>query len=613
MSDNPIQIHGVRTRSMSIQSSSQQQFTSGVVLNEHESNANNILTNIIPLSPIPRSPPSATYEQSNSKLSPADLSTRLEDTLKRETTTPTDKNSSIDASNFLLSQLSLIGRDTEDRIRNSSSSLQQQILDLNDKQDRASLNNSKLLEQMSSQIANTSSILEHILNRLPPQTQTNKTNHTDPLPSSSSNSSQSSSMSSLQQQISTQNELISIQSKKFAHLLDLQSEKFSDRLEKLRTQITHSPDNASYDPLASPANLINRSILITPVSSSSHTSSSSVLTSSPLELPYSIKDFNFLLDSSTPIKTFTNVLKNISYSLNNTSPLTPATVIHNQEAFFTMNDVRPSQFTILFMGNMRKNSLDMFSTFLEETTLPRADGKCRLDNPTTGEVRNWPWSDFRLSFISIFEDPTMVLKINFFLNTWSSDSFKSVKEATKLHLSLMKDLFYSKENLERSTPLTLQAICNAHLAPLRASFSQDMAEKLALFVTMLNSRRSLDNLLPMNIMEMNYETLMRITTEFTLKRDKDEAFFKLHKTSTRPNNTKVNLIETTPTSSQEVKINAIARSSSSSSAQCSHCGQTGHLEISCFKKFPHLLKTFICQLCKKTGHSITNCPEREVQ
>ena len=338
MPSNPVPFTGVMTRSMSI---SQQQLNPGVVPTEHESNATEFPINNLPISPItqlssPENPfpnhnqftspytttttsssqeSQNTSDKLNSFLPPSDISTRLEDTLERNNSTPNNKNSSIDSSSFL-SQLQLIGSETENRIRNSQNSVQQQIAVLMDKHEQTLLLNSKLFEQMSTQINNTSSALDRLIQQLP---QLLITQSITPL-SNTSHANPSSSMSS---------------------------------------DISIFHDNSSSSSSSSSSDLSSRNAL------SIHT--------------LSIKEINYIMENSIPIKISPENLKLYCFLPNN---VTPAGVLHNHEEVCDLYNIDPRAYVQLILTNLRKNSPELYEAFLQNTLLPRAQGKSKFNNPT---------------------------------------------------------------------------------------------------------------------------------------------------------------------------------------------------------------------------------------
>ena len=265
------------------------------------------------------------------------------------------------------------------------------------------------------------------------------------------------------------------------------------------------------------------------------------------------------------------------------------------------------------MALLRKHSKPVYITFMAETNLPRAPGKGPLDNPSSTEFYNWSWSNFRSSFISVFQDPNLNLKITMHLATWTSASFKCPNDAIMAHLLLMKDLQYSILNLSDPSPLTLPQLCALNINSLRATISLEWATRLAIFVTMRNSFKSSSPPLPYNILEMNYEVLVKLIAELSLEKAQEETYFSLNKpkaTSNQNNNSRISSIETAPNTN--VAVNAI-QSSSDQRPSCDYCKRPGHLESGCFTKNPDLLKKFPCKICKQTGHFPIRCPSKNNQ
>ena len=264
------------------------------IKSEHKSNVTNTPTSNILLSPITQHSP---------EISPSDISTRLEDTLERNTTTPNNK----DTSSFFISQLQLIGSDTEDRIRNSQNSIQQQITNLSHKHDQLALNNSNLFERMSLQINHTSVILENILIRM------NTTN-------------------------------------------------------------TIHPDS-------SPLKISNASINASSSSSTSSTSSHTIplsMTSVTHNIPLSVKEINTILGNSVPIKSTPDILKSYNPLLENN---TPANFLHSHEETCELYGLGTHTYVQLFLTNVKRNSLEIYETFIQKTSLTRMNGRSKLDNP----------------------------------------------------------------------------------------------------------------------------------------------------------------------------------------------------------------------------------------
>ena len=342
---------------------------------------------------------------------------------------------------------------------------------------------------------------------------------------------------------------------------------------------------------------------------------------------YTSKELNYLLEQSIPITNSVTSLTSYNISLTaNNNHHTPASLMNDHEGHCELHNVHPQVWPQLLMANIRKHSKELYLEFLEKTELPRALGKGKRDNPSALEFLNWSWKDFRLSFISIFEDSTLSSKITMFMSSWGSETFKTPRDTIKCHLLLMKDLQYSKDNLSLQTPLSLLQLCSLHVGPLRASLSQDLADKLAIFVTMRNSVRGSLPIIPSNITDMSYEVLTSLLSDFSSHRTRNEAFFALHKqksqNSTTPSHKPIRVFSMAATPpaissspSPDAGINAISSSRDSSEQKpfCEYCNRSGHLQSGCFTKNPELIKKFTCKICNQIGHFPSKCPSKSSQ
>ena len=521
MSSNPVPFTGVMTRSKSI---SQQQLILDVVQNEHESNVNNTPTNNILLSPITQHSPekssspnqnqfSSPYSaNSASSSTPSDISTRLEDTLDRNTNTPNNK----DTSSFFISQLQLIGSETEDRIRNSQNSLQQQIANLTHKHDQLVLNNSNSFNRMSLQINHTSVILESILNRMSNTTHPNQ-----------------------------------------------------------QTNTIHS------DP--SPLVISNASITtLQPSQTSSSTSST--------KIPLSVKELKTILENSVPIKSTPEIIKSYTPLLENN---TPANILHSHEETCELYGLGIHTYVQLFLTNVKKNSLEIYEMFIQKTSLTRMHGRTKLDNPSAVDLANWSWTEFKLSFISIFEDPNLHLIIISYLNSWGPTTFTSFKLAEKSYIRIMRDIQFSKMNLSLSLPLSLPLLLQQNVTALKATINQTQASSIAIFVSTSNS------LHPTNVIDMSYDILSLVVAQYTEFKLKEDAYYIL-------NINKSKALSTTPSTTKPSRMNLIQ-----TSVTCEFCNRKGHREAVFLKKNPELLKSFTCKICSQLGHVPYNCPNKQ--
>ena len=540
-------MHTHRTRSRSANSPSRQQFTESKV------------TTLSHLSPIPSSPippqSTVTDEQSNTKpLQPSNLSMKMEETIIRESSPSIENKSSSSvehsplSTSFSFSQL--IGPDTQRRIQisNTLNALQQQITDLNikndanlkvfnDKNDR----NLEFFEYLSLQMTNNSKLIGQLI----------------------------------------------LQSQQFE--INNSHAKSTDTITSINTNT--SPDlplNTTYSNLSTPQ-IGNYSIF------NSTPSISSSLTSKPFHL--NIKDMNSFLENSVHTITSTQSLRNYTTSKSDT----PALLLNTHEATCDVYNISQEFTTQLFLAHIRKYNPDIYQTFLLDTKLPRSSGKSRFDNPTAAEFASWSWSLFRISFTSIFEDQNLHLKIKNTLDSWCSNTFKSFDDACKAHLLIMKDIQYSKDNLLSITPQTLQQLCQLHVQPLRATINQTFASELTLYMTTSNLYAT-TNQKPANFLLLTYENLILVSSEYAIHKSKEDAYFSIFKPKSNSNN----INNTKHDSNLKVqRVNLIRKD-----ITCKFCSKIGHQETECLKKNPELIKNFTCRTCSQQGHMTFFCPNK---
>ena len=540
--------HTHRTRSRSANPSSRQQLT--------ESN----ITTFSHLSPILSSPvpSSSMVEQSNSNsLQPSDLSTRIEDTRVRESPSTIDKKSSSSieysppSTSFTFSQL--IGPDTQRRIQVSSalSTLQQQIADLNvrndinlkifnDKNDK----NLELFEYLSIQMSDNSKLIGQLI------------------------------LHAQQNEINTTH---AISSRNAPPIMSINTKTSPDTSHISSLNTTHANSSATQ--------ISNSSIF------NNDTNNSIIPNQQSLFL--TIRDTNSFLDNSIQIKTSTLSLRNYSTSKVDT----PALLLNTHEATCDVYNIKQDSHTQLFLAHIRKFNNDVYQTFLMDTKLPRSQGRSKFDNPTASEFANWSWTQFKISFTSVFEDQNLHLKIKNALDSWGTSTFKSFDEACRAHLAIMKDLQYSKENMLQETPLTLQQLCQQHVQPLRATIDQAFAADITLYITTSNLYATTSQK-PASFMNMSYDTLILVTSEYATHKSKEDAYFAFFKSKSAV---------TTPKPNQRINLIQTARPDT----LCDYCAKKGHTEASCLKKNPDLIKTFTCKICSQLGHMPFNCPNKQ--